>query len=170
MERLWDIPKYIQDDLFSPHTTTPPSRRMAYTHVEVVLYVTAAVFFSFLLKENAANHCGRITEIQLYNYMCVVLFWFFVLFCSASCSQMLSACCARAMQFTQEVFPSSGTAWKGSLWLSDFCSVGLFGEIVSNSRLLLLRLPELSQISTQKCMILCGAWVQNLKYLKISVN
>lgn len=48
---MWDIPKYAQDDLFSPGTITPPSRRMAYTHVAAGVYVTAAVFSSFLLKD-----------------------------------------------------------------------------------------------------------------------
>lgn len=45
----------------------------------------------------------------------------------------------------------------------------LFGEIVSNSRLLFFRLPKLSQISTQKCMILCVVHGSGT-YWKISVH
>lgn len=163
-EGVWDIPKYARDDLFSPHVITPPSRRMAYLHVEVGVYVTVAVLSSFLLKDMTLITVVG-SQTSSYMFMCVCAFTDgFVFFLntgeriagSASCSQIWSLCPTGAMQFAQEAFPSSGMAWKIFTWLTAFCSMGLFGEMVSNSRLLFFRLPKLSQISTQKCMmILC---------------
>lgn len=70
---MWDIPKYARDDLFSPHVITPPSRRTAYLHVEVGVYVTVAVLSSFLLKDMTLITVVG-SQTSSYMFMCVCAF------------------------------------------------------------------------------------------------
>lgn len=69
-EGVWDIPKYAQNDLFTPCTIISPSRRM---HVEVGVYVTGCILL-FSCKEYLLITVVLITAVcYIHVYVCVVL-------------------------------------------------------------------------------------------------
>lgn len=156
-EGVWDIPKYAQDDLFTPCTIISPSRRMSYMHVEAGVYVTGCILF-FSGKEylliTGANH-----SYMLHTYVCLVLSIFFlkkqrrgplvhhpsvrsgVCISLEPCSLPKKVFQALRQPENLHIDSQHLVAW------NDLCQI-TWG-------LLLLRLPKLSQMNTQQCIILC---------------